>query len=175
MGAHLQREGREGAGESEAHPEEVADRGLDRRGRLAVPVHPQRHVAAHLDAVGERRHRDPEVLHAARAVDLAEGVGVAGTDEQGVDVAAGAVVGRETVALEVAELRQPGERAPPELEPGHESSRRVWRQTKAAITNCIGRRIQLRASVTSPSWRSNLPSSPGRMSTRLIAMSMFAG
>ena len=82
-----------------ALPEEVADRGLDARARLAVPVHAQDQVVAAQRGRG-RRDRDPDVVDDTGALDLEERTPLAGGDAfEAVVVAARFVVAADAARL----------------------------------------------------------------------------
>ena len=115
LGTHLERQRREVAPQPEADAEEVAERHLDARMRLAVPPHAQ-HQPAQVVLLGLDRHRgDPDVLHAAGALDRAERHALPRRHEHEVAVRAGPVPRGETFAAKGPQACEVGERSGSEL------------------------------------------------------------
>ena len=108
LGARLHRQAREIAGAGVAHAEEIADRGLDARMLLAVPIGAQHDLAQETFALaGERR---PDMRDDASAFMLGDNDRLARLDVQPVVIAAGAVVARKPPRPGVAQLGQSAQR-----------------------------------------------------------------
>jgi hypothetical protein len=113
--AHLQRRGHEVPAEPESDAEEVAERRLDRRRRLAVPERAQHGRPQLVRLVRQRHHRHPDVPDDPGPRDLTEHVRGPRRDGHAVDVPAAPIPRREPPARDVAQAGQVGERPTAEV------------------------------------------------------------